>query len=128
MLDEAPPERRAVLLEMRAFADFLVEQMPRLQQEWVARRAAMVASGELPAAARAGSAGDERHRRAGDHRRRACASPSAQTAVLDGVDLTVAEGTVFALLGPNGAGKTTIVRILSTLIAADAGRGAGGRP
>ena len=45
----------------------------------------------------------------------------ADTAVLDGVDFTVAEGTVFALLGPNGAGKTTIVRILSTLIAADAG-------
>jgi ABC-2 type transport system ATP-binding protein len=41
--------------------------------------------------------------------------------VLDGVDLTIAEGEVFALLGPNGAGKTTIVRILSTLIAADAG-------
>ena len=39
--------------------------------------------------------------------------------VLDGVDLTVAEGTVFALLGPNGAGKTTMVRILSTLIPAD---------
>jgi ABC-2 type transport system ATP-binding protein len=35
--------------------------------------------------------------------------------VLDGVDLDVAEGTVFALLGPNGAGKTTIVHILSTL-------------
>ena len=42
--------------------------------------------------------------------------------VLDGVDLTVAEGTVFALLGPNGAGKTTMIRILSTLIAPDAGR------
>jgi len=41
--------------------------------------------------------------------------------VLDGIDLTVAEGTVFALLGPNGAGKTTTVQILSTLIAADAG-------
>jgi ABC-2 type transport system ATP-binding protein len=41
--------------------------------------------------------------------------------VLDGVDLTVAEGTIFALLGPNGAGKTTMVRILSTLIPADAG-------
>ncbi|MDA0565846.1 ATP-binding cassette domain-containing protein [Streptomonospora sp. S1-112] len=37
-------------------------------------------------------------------------------AVLDGVDLTVAEGTVFSLLGPNGAGKTTTVKILSTLI------------
>jgi ABC-2 type transport system ATP-binding protein len=44
-----------------------------------------------------------------------------QTPVLDGVDFAVAEGTVFALLGPNGAGKTTIVRILSTLIPADAG-------
>ena len=36
--------------------------------------------------------------------------------VLDGIDLEVAEGTVFALLGPNGAGKTTAVRILSTLL------------
>ncbi|MEY9929076.1 ABC-2 type transport system ATP-binding protein [Catenulispora sp. GP43] len=42
--------------------------------------------------------------------------------VLDGIDLTVAQGTVFALLGPNGAGKTTAVQILSTLIKADAGR------
>ncbi len=42
--------------------------------------------------------------------------------VLDGIDLEVAEGTVFALLGPNGAGKTTMVRILSTLIAADGGQ------
>src|SRR6478609_5130007 len=41
--------------------------------------------------------------------------------VLDGIDLEVAEGTVFALLGPNGAGKTTMVRILSTLISADGG-------
>jgi ABC-2 type transport system ATP-binding protein len=41
--------------------------------------------------------------------------------VLDGVDLEVADGTIFALLGPNGAGKTTIVQILSTLIGADAG-------
>jgi ABC-2 type transport system ATP-binding protein len=41
--------------------------------------------------------------------------------VLDGVDLRVDRGTVFGLLGPNGAGKTTTVRILSTLIAADAG-------
>jgi ABC-2 type transport system ATP-binding protein len=36
--------------------------------------------------------------------------------VLDGVDLTVPEGTVYALLGPNGAGKTTIVNILATLL------------
>ncbi|NED06593.1 ATP-binding cassette domain-containing protein [Streptomyces sp. SID6648] len=41
--------------------------------------------------------------------------------VLDGIDLTVPAGTVFALLGPNGAGKTTAVKILSTLITADAG-------
>lgn len=41
--------------------------------------------------------------------------------VLDGIDLTVAAGTVFALLGPNGAGKTTTVQILSTLISADGG-------
>src|SRR5687768_16870106 len=41
--------------------------------------------------------------------------------VLDGIDLTVARGTVFSLLGANGAGKTTMVRILSTLIRADAG-------
>ena len=41
--------------------------------------------------------------------------------VLDGIDLQVAEGTVFALLGPNGAGKTTTVHILSTLIGADGG-------
>jgi ABC-2 type transport system ATP-binding protein len=44
-----------------------------------------------------------------------------QAPVLDRIDLTVTNGTVFALLGPNGAGKTTIVRILSTLITADAG-------
>jgi ABC-2 type transport system ATP-binding protein len=44
------------------------------------------------------------------------------TVVLDGIDLAVAEGTIFALLGPNGAGKTTAVRILSTLIPADGGQ------
>jgi len=42
--------------------------------------------------------------------------------VLDGIDLTVQQGTVFALLGPNGAGKTTMVQILSTLIHADGGQ------
>src|SRR3984893_3531961 len=41
--------------------------------------------------------------------------------VLDGIDLNVPEGTIFALLGPNGAGKTTTVQILSTLIGADGG-------
>jgi ABC-2 type transport system ATP-binding protein len=42
--------------------------------------------------------------------------------VLDGVDLNIPRGSVFALLGPNGAGKTTAVRILATLTEADAGR------
>src|SRR6266516_6511667 len=41
--------------------------------------------------------------------------------VLDGIDLDVAVGTIFALLGANGAGKTTTVQILSTLIRADSG-------
>ena len=41
--------------------------------------------------------------------------------VLDGIDLTVASGTVTALLGPNGAGKTTVVNILSTLLRHDGG-------
>ncbi|HEX6108284.1 MAG TPA: ATP-binding cassette domain-containing protein, partial [Ktedonobacteraceae bacterium] len=41
--------------------------------------------------------------------------------VLDGIDLNVAAGTIFALLGPNGAGKTTTVQILSTLSHADWG-------
>ena len=41
--------------------------------------------------------------------------------VLDGIDLHVPEGTIFALLGPNGAGKTTTVHILTTLIGADGG-------
>ncbi|MFJ7237847.1 ATP-binding cassette domain-containing protein [Streptomyces olivaceus] len=42
--------------------------------------------------------------------------------VLDGVDLRIPAGSVFALLGPNGAGKTTTVQILSTLVAADGGQ------
>ncbi|MFF5797064.1 ATP-binding cassette domain-containing protein [Streptomyces albogriseolus] len=42
--------------------------------------------------------------------------------VLDGIDLHIPEGSVFALLGPNGAGKTTAVKILSTLIGADGGQ------
>ncbi|MEC3980366.1 ATP-binding cassette domain-containing protein [Amycolatopsis sp. H20-H5] len=41
---------------------------------------------------------------------------------LDGVDLEMAAGQVFALLGPNGAGKTTTVRIITTLLRPDAGR------
>ncbi|MBB5076191.1 ATP-binding cassette domain-containing protein [Nonomuraea endophytica] len=41
--------------------------------------------------------------------------------VLDGIDLNVRTGTIFALLGPNGAGKTTTVNVLSTLLTPDAG-------
>src|SRR5260370_15215645 len=61
------------------------------------------------------------------HRTRTAVSASGlrktygKKVVLDGIDLSIGEGEVFALLGPNGAGKTTIVRILSTLIPADAG-------
>ncbi|WP_454194392.1 ATP-binding cassette domain-containing protein [Nocardia sp. Marseille-Q1738] len=44
-----------------------------------------------------------------------------QLVALDGLDLTVPEGTVTALLGPNGAGKTTTVRVLTTLLVPDAG-------
>jgi len=44
--------------------------------------------------------------------------------VLRGVDFDVAQGSIFALLGSNGAGKTTVVKILSTLLKADAGTAA----
>jgi ABC-2 type transport system ATP-binding protein len=49
-------------------------------------------------------------------------SRGSEVRALDGVDLEVHEGTVLGLLGPNGAGKTTTVRILATLLRADAGR------
>jgi ABC-2 type transport system ATP-binding protein len=52
---------------------------------------------------------------------RGLAKSFGDTRVLTGVDLAVAEGTVVALLGSNGAGKTTLVKILSTLLRADAG-------
>ena len=48
-------------------------------------------------------------------------SRKTEVRALDGVDLEVREGTVLGLLGPNGAGKTTTVRILATLLHADAG-------
>ena len=44
-----------------------------------------------------------------------------QVSVLRGVDFCVERGSIFALLGSNGAGKTTVVRILATLLSADAG-------
>ena len=45
-----------------------------------------------------------------------------KTKALDGLDLTVAQRTVYGLLGPNGAGKTTAVRVLATLLRPDGGR------
>ena len=48
-------------------------------------------------------------------------SRKSEVRAVDGLDLTVAEGTVLGLLGPNGAGKTTTVRILSTLLRPDSG-------
>jgi ABC-2 type transport system ATP-binding protein len=49
-------------------------------------------------------------------------SRSGEVRALDGLDLSVEEGTVLGLLGPNGAGKTTTVRILATLLRPDLGR------
>jgi DNA-binding MarR family transcriptional regulator len=48
LLADAPPERRAVLLEWVAFAGFLVDRIPVLEQEWKQRREALRAAGELP--------------------------------------------------------------------------------
>ena len=48
VLADASPERRAVLAEFAAFADFLVERLPLLEQDWYAHRAALRAAGELP--------------------------------------------------------------------------------
>jgi ABC-2 type transport system ATP-binding protein len=44
-----------------------------------------------------------------------------ETKAVDGVDLAVRGGSVYAVLGPNGAGKTTTVRMLATLLRPDAG-------
>ena len=42
-------------------------------------------------------------------------------AAVNGIDLDVPRGTIFAILGPNGAGKTTLMRMLATLTAPDEG-------
>jgi ABC-2 type transport system ATP-binding protein len=49
-------------------------------------------------------------------------SKKSEVRALDGLDLTVAEGSVLGMLGPNGAGKTTAVRVFTTLLRPDAGR------
>ena len=124
VLADAPPERQAVLRELAAYADFLVDRIPVLEQEWRAHREELRAADKLPH--------DPTSRRERDN---AVRSPSAAAGivargvcksfgehrVLDQVNLTVAEGTILSLLGPNGAGKTTMARILSTLISADSG-------
>ena len=48
LLADAPPERRAILLEWAAFSEFLVARVPVLEQEWIAQREALRAAGELP--------------------------------------------------------------------------------
>jgi DNA-binding MarR family transcriptional regulator len=48
LLSDAPPERRAVLLEWASFADFLVDRLPVLEKEWKQLREALHAAGELP--------------------------------------------------------------------------------
>ncbi|HUB69655.1 MAG TPA: helix-turn-helix domain-containing protein [Acidimicrobiales bacterium] len=50
VLEGAPPERRAILLEWAAFADFLVERIPVLEKEWHDRREVLQAAGQLPEA------------------------------------------------------------------------------
>ncbi|HLI61222.1 MAG TPA: MarR family winged helix-turn-helix transcriptional regulator [Solirubrobacteraceae bacterium] len=48
VIGDAPIERRAALLYMAAFMDFLVDQIGRMKQDWEARCAELVAAGELP--------------------------------------------------------------------------------
>jgi DNA-binding MarR family transcriptional regulator len=48
VVGDAPAERRALLLEMAAFTDFVIEQVNRMKQEWLEYRAALVAAGKLP--------------------------------------------------------------------------------
>jgi hypothetical protein len=48
LLADAPPERRAILLEWAALADFLVDRLPVLEQQWKEWREGIRAAGELP--------------------------------------------------------------------------------
>jgi len=48
LLGDVPAERQELLLEWAAFADFLVERLPQLEQDWKERRAALSVTGELP--------------------------------------------------------------------------------
>ena len=120
VLADAPPERRAVLLEMAAFAELLASSCPvRAGMAGAARGAGR--GRRTPRHAPFSEARSHDDRSGAAITARGMRKSFGEHAVLDGVDLEVGEGTIFALLGPNGAGKTTIVRILSTLIRADAG-------
>jgi DNA-binding transcriptional regulator GbsR (MarR family) len=48
VVGDAPSRRRAMLLEWAEFMDFLIEQINRMQQEWLERRSALIAEGKLP--------------------------------------------------------------------------------
>jgi DNA-binding transcriptional ArsR family regulator len=48
LLADAPPQRRAILLEMAAFAAWLVERLPEWEKDWKAHRETLRAAGELP--------------------------------------------------------------------------------
>jgi len=58
LLADAPPQRRAVLMEFAAFADFLVARIPVLEKEWSTQREALRGAGELPDDTAAGPRGD----------------------------------------------------------------------
>lgn len=75
----------------------------------------------MTAARTAARAGAAEHAGESAVRVRGLRKSYADLEVLRGVDLDVARGHIVALLGANGAGKTTVVRILATLLAADAG-------
>ena len=74
LLADAPPERRAVLSEWAAFADFLVERLPVLEQEWKEQRQTLQTAGQLPEAPGSSREGGTRRRRGGRS-----SAPSRQT-------------------------------------------------
>jgi len=59
LLADAPPERRATLMEWVAFADFLVMRLPELEREWKERRQALRSAGELPRSPGEPSSGED---------------------------------------------------------------------
>jgi len=121
VLGEASPQRRAVLLEVAAFADWLISRLPEWEKDWNAPARSSTGPHVARPVRRGAKRGLMTIHRGPAIRAQGVRKSFGDHIVLDQVDLEVAEGSVFALLGPNGAGKTTMVRILSTLITADAG-------